>query len=77
MTQNTINVIPEPFGVNADDLWQWYLFDPNHPDDPRLIITGDNEKIWKLGTKEFEFDEWLKHLDASDDDKVLIKLAYG
>ena len=55
----------------------WCLNGKSHREDGPAIIWADGTKAWWLDDKWHPlFDEWLKELDVSDEDKLFLKLKW-
>ena len=55
----------------------WWLNGKCHREDGPAVEDADGSKWWWLnGTFYSSFDEWLEVLDATDEDKLFLKLKW-
>ena len=55
---------------------RWFKDGQYHREDGPAVIFPDDTKFWWLNDKLYSFDEWLEALDASDGDKLFLKLKW-
>ena len=67
-----------PAIIRANGNKSWYLYDTLHREDGPALIRANGTKQWWVNDKRYDsFDEWLKELDISDDDKLILTLKWA
>jgi hypothetical protein len=67
-----------PAAITADGSKYWCLNDKFHREDGPAIERADGSKEWHVNDKYYDsFDNWLKAVNISDEQKVFLKLKWG
>lgn len=67
----------EPAEIWPDSTKIWRQYGEYHSEYGPAVIYPDGHVSWVLDGNYYTFEDWLKKVDRSDEEKVMLKLKYG